>query len=105
MSSREPIKAGIVGFGGSANVYNLPYILPNPDIEVYAFLQRKGPNDPNLGRFGHCTTKFPNAKHYSSADEVRQAHPFSPFPEQFTQFHPPSPFLLKFLPSVTNPPT
>jgi predicted dehydrogenase len=70
MAARAPIKAGIVGFGGSANVYNLPYILPNKDIEVYAFLQRKGPNDPNLGRFGHCTEKFPQARHYSKAEDV-----------------------------------
>lgn len=72
MATRGPIKVGIVGFGGSANVYNLPYILPNPDIEVYAFLQRKAADDPKLGRFGHCTTKFPNAKHYQTAEEVSE---------------------------------
>lgn len=44
--------------------------MPNPDIEVYAFLQRKSPGDPKLGRFGHCTEKFPDAKWYAKEDEV-----------------------------------
>ena len=66
-----PIKVGIVGYGCSTNVFHLPFILPNPDLEVYAFLQRAAPpNDPTQApRWGHCTIDFPQAKHYRTPDE------------------------------------
>jgi predicted dehydrogenase len=66
-----PIKVGIVGYGCSTNVFHLPFILPNPDLEVYAFLQRAAPpSDPaQAPRWGHCTIDFPQAKHYRTADE------------------------------------
>lgn len=41
-----PIKVGIVGYGNSPKIYHLPFILPNSDLEVYAFLQRaEAPKD------------------------------------------------------------
>ena len=66
-----PIKVGIIGYGGSAKVYNLPYILPNPDLEVYAFLQRvAAPSDPASREKGsHCTVDFPTAKHYQTPED------------------------------------
>jgi predicted dehydrogenase len=66
--SHPPIKLGICGFGGSTNVYNLPYILPNPSLKIHAFLQRAAADAPNPGRFGHCTSKYPSAKHYRTPE-------------------------------------
>lgn len=66
-----PIKVGIVGYGLSAKCFHLPYILPNADLAVHAFLQRApapGPSDL-LPTWGHCTFDFPAAKHYRTADE------------------------------------
>jgi len=66
--SSNTIKVGIVGYGFSAKCFNLPFILPNQDLHVYAFLQRAaGPEDAT--RWGHCTVDFPNAKHYRTADD------------------------------------
>ncbi|KAL2021629.1 hypothetical protein VTK56DRAFT_6982 [Thermocarpiscus australiensis] len=67
-----PIRLGIVGYGFSTKCFHLPYILPNPELEVYAFLQRAAPpSDPSQAppRWGHCTIDFPRAKHYRTADE------------------------------------
>jgi hypothetical protein len=65
------IKVGIVGYGFSTKCFHLPYILPNPDLEVYAFLQRAAPpvDASQMPRWGHCTIDFPEAKHYMTADE------------------------------------
>ncbi|KFZ20661.1 hypothetical protein V501_00005 [Pseudogymnoascus sp. VKM F-4519 (FW-2642)] len=55
--------------GSSAKIYNLPFITPNPDLNVYAFLQRAVIPDPKTATPGsHCTIDFPNTKHYQSAD-------------------------------------
>jgi predicted dehydrogenase len=66
-----PIKVGIIGYGFSTKCFHLPYILPNPELEMYAFLQRAAaPSDPaQTPRWGHCTVDFPQAKHYQTADE------------------------------------
>ncbi|CAI4218711.1 unnamed protein product [Parascedosporium putredinis] len=67
-----PIKVGIVGYGFSTKCFHLPYILPNPELQVYAFLQRAAPPSENPGvelRMGHCTVDFPEAKHYRTADD------------------------------------
>lgn len=67
-----PIKVGIVGYGFSTKCFHLPYILPNPDLTVHAFLQRAppplNPSDP-VPKWGHCTVDFPQAKHYRTAEE------------------------------------
>jgi hypothetical protein len=66
-----PIKVGIIGYGFSTKCFHLPFILPNPDLQVYAFLQRSAA--PTEGQstsgWGHCTVDFPQAKHYRTADE------------------------------------
>ncbi|KJX97270.1 NAD binding Rossmann fold oxidoreductase like protein [Zymoseptoria brevis] len=61
-----PIKVGIIGYGSSAKVFHLPYILPNPDLEVHAFLQRaEAPTDKsNVDPGKHCTIDHPLVKHY-----------------------------------------
>ncbi|KXX79434.1 scyllo-inositol 2-dehydrogenase (NADP(+)) [Madurella mycetomatis] len=66
-----PIRVGIVGYGFSTKCFHLPYILPNPELDVYAFLQRAAPpSDPSQApRWGHCTIDFPQAKHYRTTDE------------------------------------
>jgi hypothetical protein len=35
-----PINVGFIGYGFSTKCFHLPFIIPNPDLEVYAFLQR-----------------------------------------------------------------
>lgn len=66
-----PIKVGIIGYGFSAKCFHLPFILPNPDLHVYAFLQRAAaPTDPSqVSGWGHCTVDYPQAKHYRTADD------------------------------------
>lgn len=59
-----------MGYGFSTKCFHLPYILPNKDLEVYAFLQRKeAPTDSTKEEGVHCTIDFPNAKHYTKTDE------------------------------------
>jgi len=65
----DPIKVGFIGYGFSTNCFHLPYVLPNPELQVYAFVQRAA--DPSqAGKWGHCTVAFPDAKHYTSADQL-----------------------------------
>lgn len=66
----SPVKVGFVGYGGSAKNFHLPYIVPNSNLEVYAFLQRaEAPADPASAAAGsHCTVDFPKAKHHRTAD-------------------------------------
>jgi predicted dehydrogenase len=66
-----PIKVGIVGYGFSTKCFHLPFILPNPELEIYAVLQRAAPpsDAAQAPRWGHCTIDFPQAKHYRTADE------------------------------------
>lgn len=67
-----PIKVGILGYGFSTKCFHLPFILPNPELQVYAFLQRaEAPSDASQAkklRWGHCTIDFPQAKHYRTAE-------------------------------------
>lgn len=70
-SMAPPIKVGIIGYGFSAKCFHLPFVLPNPDLQVYAFFQRAAApaaGSPPPAR-GHCTVDFPWAKHYRTADE------------------------------------
>ena len=66
-----PIKVGLMGYGGSTKIFHLPYILPNPDLDVMAFLQRaEAPKDKSGVEAGkHCTVDFPKAKHYRTAKD------------------------------------
>jgi predicted dehydrogenase len=66
-----PIKVGLMGYGFSTKCFHLPFITPNADLEVYAFLQRaEAPADKKDVEAGkHCTVDYPNAKHYRTADE------------------------------------
>lgn len=66
-----PIKVGIIGYGTSTKVFHLPFILPNPDLEVVAYLQRaEAPKDGSKVEKGtHCTVDYPNAKHHRTAED------------------------------------
>jgi len=67
-----PIKVGIVGYGFSTKCFHLPFILPNTELEVYAFLQRaappSGPSQPPGTPWGHCTVDFPEANHHQTPE-------------------------------------
>lgn len=65
-----PVRFGYIGYGNSAIRYHLPFIVNNPDIEVYAFYQRSPPpSDPTAaGAKRHCTIDHPKAKHYVDVD-------------------------------------
>jgi len=65
----SPIKVGIIGFGNTARVYHLPYILSMSDFEVIAFLQRDAaPEKGSKTSKPHCTVDFPQCKHYRSIE-------------------------------------
>lgn len=66
-----PLNVGIMGYGFSTKCFNLPFILPNPDLKVYAFLQRaEAPADKSSVAQGkHCTVDYPEAKHYRTPED------------------------------------
>src|SRR5258707_983314 len=85
-SSSPPVKLGIIGYGFSATVFHLPFIVPNPQLQVHAFLQREpslllervpslsADKDPGLSptrtrRASLSTDVFPRAKRYRTAEE------------------------------------
>jgi len=61
-----PFNVGLIGYGFSTKCFHLPFILPNPNLAVYAFLQRAAPPaDPATTKPGsHCTIDHPQARHY-----------------------------------------
>ncbi len=67
----SPIKVGVVGYGGSAKNFHLPFISAIPDYEVVAILQRaEAPANPASAPKGsHCTVDFPKVKHYRTAED------------------------------------
>lgn len=66
-----PLNVGLMGYGFSAKSFHLPFILPNPDLKVYAILQRTlvPSGKSNVGVGHHCKIDFPDAKHYFRIDE------------------------------------
>jgi predicted dehydrogenase len=60
-----------MGYGFSTKCFHLPFITPNPDFEVYAFLQRKeAPSKGSKVEKGvHCTIDHPQAKHYRTPED------------------------------------
>jgi len=70
-STTNPIKVGIVGYGFSTKCFHLPFILPNAELKVHAFLQRAAPPATPAGvtGWGHCTVDFPGAKHHRTKEE------------------------------------
>jgi len=66
-----PLNVGFMGYGFSTKCFHLPFVLPNPDLKVYAFLQRAPAPSSKSGveKGKHCTVDFPDAKHYRTADE------------------------------------
>lgn len=66
-----PINVGLMGYGFSTKCFHLPFIAPNLDFNVYAFLQRaQAPaNKSGVEAGKHCTVDYPDVKHYRTADE------------------------------------
>lgn len=64
-----PIKVGIIGYGFSTKCFHLPFILPNPDLALHAFLQRRPASEAKDLKWGHCTVDFPDVKHYITTSE------------------------------------
>lgn len=66
-----PLNVGFVAYGNSTKKFHLPFVLPNKDLNVYAFLQRaEAPSSSSTVEAGrHCTVDFPKAKHYRTADD------------------------------------
>jgi predicted dehydrogenase len=70
-----PLNVGLMGYGFSTKCFHLPFILPNPDLKVYAILQRaEAPKDkskiiPGKVPGKHCTVDYPDVKHYRNADD------------------------------------
>ncbi|KAF8851083.1 NAD(P)-binding protein [Acephala macrosclerotiorum] len=64
-----PLNVGLMGYGFSTKSFHLPFILPNPDLKVYAFLQRAPAPSGKVEKGKHCTVDYPAAKHYQTADE------------------------------------
>ena len=60
-----------MGYGFSTKCFHLPFITPNSDYEVVAFLQRaEAPSDKSDVEPGkHCTVDHPKAKHYRTPKE------------------------------------
>jgi predicted dehydrogenase len=56
----EKIKVGLVGYGGSARLFHLPFIKAVPELEIHAILQRSPPGSATP----HCTIDYPHVKHY-----------------------------------------
>lgn len=94
MATPKPIRLGVIGYGFSATVFHLPFIVPNKSLEVHAFLQRdpslllsRGPSMPSRAeedaqrqdlspitptrtrRASLSTDVFPRAKRYRTAEE------------------------------------
>ncbi|MCJ1397430.1 hypothetical protein MMC11_000623 [Xylographa trunciseda] len=65
-----PINVGLMGYGFSTKCFHLPFIEPNQDLNIYAFLQRaRAPVDTiNMETGVHCTADYPHAKHYRTAE-------------------------------------
>ncbi len=61
-----------MGYGFSTKCFHLPFITPNSDYEVVAFLQRaEAPSDKsNVEPGKHCTVDYPEAKHYRTAKDL-----------------------------------
>lgn len=66
----KTVKIGFIGYGKAARVFHLPFIEPNPNYQIYAFYQRApAPANPEDGKGSHCTSDYPDAKHYTDLDE------------------------------------
>ncbi|KAJ6256998.1 hypothetical protein Dda_7881 [Drechslerella dactyloides] len=66
-----PLNVGLIGYGVATQRFHLPFILPNPDLNVYAFLQRAEAPPPgsSVEKGKHCTVDYPKAKHYRTSED------------------------------------
>lgn len=66
---RPPIKVGFCGYGYSTRSFHLPFVLSNPRLSVYAFLQRSPKSHERGKESSHCLDDYPDAKWYQTAGE------------------------------------
>jgi len=67
MSSKsKPFKVGIIGYGCSAKVFHIPFILTIPEFSIYAIVQRNPKLDNNAEK------DQPGVKIYRSSSEMAQ---------------------------------
>jgi predicted dehydrogenase len=66
-----PIKVGVVGYGGAAKNFHIPFISAIPDYEIIAILQRaEAPaNAADAAPGSHCTVDLPNIRHYRTSED------------------------------------
>ena len=64
-----PLNVGLMGYGFSTKCFHLPFILPNKELSIYAFLQRSEKPENSTQKGKHCAIDYPNAKHYRTAEE------------------------------------
>jgi predicted dehydrogenase len=66
-----PIKVGVVGYGGAAKNFHIPFISAIPDYEIIAILQRaEAPaNAADAALGSHCTVDLPNIRHYRTSED------------------------------------
>lgn len=60
----KPYNVAVVGYGLSAKIFHIPFILPVPDLKLYAIVQRSPKPDDD------CSKDHPGVKSYRSVDEV-----------------------------------
>lgn len=68
--STSPVKIGFIGYGRAARIFHLPFVKANPNFVIHAFFQRSpAPSNAEDGKGVHCTSDYPEAKHYSDLDK------------------------------------
>jgi predicted dehydrogenase len=65
MTTKAPVRVGIIGYGRASRIFHLPFVTRNPDMEVVAFCQRSGPESGKP----HCTVDFPKSRWHRTMEE------------------------------------
>jgi predicted dehydrogenase len=67
MAQPKPLNVGLIGYGNSAAVFHLPYILSTPSLRLHAVLQRAAAPEGSSGQ-KHCTVDYPDATHHRTIE-------------------------------------
>lgn len=63
------IRVGVVGYGGSAKNFHIPFISAIPDYEIIAILQRAEVPTGEVASGTHCKIDHPTVRHYRTSEE------------------------------------
>lgn len=63
------IRVGVVGYGGSAKNFHIPFISNIPAYELIAVLQRAEAPTGEVAKGVHCTVDIPGIRHYRTSEE------------------------------------